>query len=87
MRCYRRLLGIKHYDHVRNEEVRKKIQQAIGPHDDLLIVVKKHKMKWYGHVSHSTALQKQFYKEQSKEAANEEGSQRGARTTSESEQG
>ena len=34
-----------------NEEVRAKIQQAIGPREDLLTLVKRRKMKWYGHVS------------------------------------
>ena len=45
-------------DHVTNEEVRAKIQQAIGPPDDLLIVVKRRKLQWYGHVSRSSGLPK-----------------------------
>ena len=40
MRFYRKILGISYTDHVTNDEVRRKIQQAIGPHDDLLAVVK-----------------------------------------------
>ena len=36
MRCYRKMLHISYKDHVTKEEVRAKIQQAIGPHDDLL---------------------------------------------------
>ena len=36
MRCYRRILRISYKDHVTNEEIRAKIQQAIGPHEDLL---------------------------------------------------
>ena len=39
-----------------NEEVRAKIQQAIGPHEDLLTTVKRRKLQWYGHVSRSTGL-------------------------------
>ena len=31
MRCYRKKLRISYKDHVTNEEVRAKIQQAIGP--------------------------------------------------------
>ena len=31
MRCYRKILHISYKDHVTNEEVRAKIQQAIGP--------------------------------------------------------
>ena len=41
-----------------NEEVRAKIQQAIGPHEDLLTIVKRHKLQWYGHVSRSSGLAK-----------------------------
>ena len=36
MRCYRKILRISYKDHVINEEVRAEIQQAIGPHEDLL---------------------------------------------------
>ena len=35
-----------------------KIQQAIGPHEDLLMIVKRHKLKWYGRVSRSLGLAK-----------------------------
>ena len=38
MRCYHKILRISYKDHVTNEEVRAKIQQAIGPHEDLTIV-------------------------------------------------
>ena len=53
MRCYRRILRISNKDHVTNEEVRAKIQQAVGPHKDLLTIVKRRKLKWYGHVFQS----------------------------------
>ena len=33
---------------VTNKEVRAKIQQAIRPHEDLLTIVKRHKLQWYG---------------------------------------
>ena len=36
MRCYRRLLNISYKDHVTNEEVRRKLQTAIGEYDELL---------------------------------------------------
>ncbi|WP_419589364.1 hypothetical protein, partial [Thiolapillus sp.] len=54
MRCYRKIL----HNHVTNEEVRVKIQQAIGPHEDLLTIVKRRKLQWYGHVSRSSGLAK-----------------------------
>ena len=56
MRCYLKILHISYKDHVTNEEVRAKIQQAIGPHEDLLTIVKRRKLQWYGHVSRSSGL-------------------------------
>ena len=44
MRCYRKILHISYKDHVINEEVRAKIQQAIGPHEDLPTIVKRRKL-------------------------------------------
>ena len=35
-----------------------KIQQAIGPHEDLLTIVKRRKLQWYGHASRSSSLTK-----------------------------
>ena len=58
MRCYHKILPISHKDHVTNEEVRAKIPQAIGPHGDLLTIVKRRKLQWYGHVSRSSGLAK-----------------------------
>ena len=58
MRCYRKIVHISYKDHVTNEEVRAKIQQAIGPHEDLLTIVKRRKLQWYGHVSPSSGLAK-----------------------------
>ena len=58
MRCYRKILHISYTDHVTNKEVRAKIQQAIGPHKDLLTIVKRRKMQWYSHVSRSSGLAK-----------------------------
>ena len=58
MRCYRKILHISCKDHVTNEEVRAKIKRAIGPHEDLLTIVKRRKLQWYGHVSRSSGLAK-----------------------------
>ena len=58
MRCYCRIPCISYKDHVTNEEVHAKIQQAIGPHEDLLTVVKRHSLQWYGHISRSSDLAK-----------------------------
>ena len=53
-----KILHISYKDHVTNDEVRAKIQQAIGPHEDLLTNVKRRKLQWYGHVSRSSVLAK-----------------------------
>ena len=58
MRCYRKILHISYKDHVTNGEVCAKIQQAIRPHEDLLTIVKRRKLKWYGHVFRSPGLAK-----------------------------
>ena len=48
IRCYRKILHISYKAHVTNEKVRAKIQQAIGPYEDLLTIVKRRKLQWYG---------------------------------------
>ena len=53
-----RLLNISYKDHVTNEEVRNRIQNAIGVHDNLLTMVKKRKLRWYGHISRSSGMAK-----------------------------
>ena len=45
MRCYRKILRISYKEYVTNEEVRAKIQQTIGPHEDLLTMIKRHKLQ------------------------------------------
>ena len=58
MRCYRKTLRTSYEDHSANEEVRAKIQQAIGLHEELMIILKRRKLQWYGHVSRSLDLAK-----------------------------
>ena len=58
MRCYQRLLNISYKDHVTNKEVRRKIQAVIGEYDELLSLVKKRKLRRFGHVSRSSGLAK-----------------------------
>ena len=58
MRCYRTLLNISYKDHVTNEEVRNRIQNAIGVHGDLLTIIKKRQLRWYGHISRSSGMAK-----------------------------
>ena len=58
MRCYRKTLRNSYKKHVANEEVCAKVQQAVGLHEDLLNIVKRRKLKKYGHVSRSPGLTK-----------------------------
>ena len=58
VRHYRKTLHISYKDHVTNEDVHAKIQQAIGSHEDLLTIIKRCKLQWYGHVSRSSGLAK-----------------------------
>ena len=61
IRCYPKIPHISYKDHVTNEEVRAKIQQAIGPHENLLTIVKRRKLQWYGHVSRSLGPAKTIF--------------------------
>ena len=52
-KCYRKILHVSYKNHVTNDEAHAKIQQAIGPLEDLLTIVKRRKLQWHGHVSRS----------------------------------
>ncbi|KAI8488077.1 hypothetical protein Bbelb_341950 [Branchiostoma belcheri] len=60
MRCYRILLNVTYKDHVTNTEVRNIIKQATGRKhlEDLPSIIKRRKLKWYGHVTRSKCLSK-----------------------------
>ena len=58
MGSYGKILRISHKDRVTNEEVRAKIRQAIGSHEDLLTIVKRRKLQWYDHISRPSGLAK-----------------------------
>ncbi|GFN78533.1 endonuclease-reverse transcriptase [Plakobranchus ocellatus] len=45
-------------DHITNEEVSRRIENAIGPHDDLPTIVRQRKLKWYGDTTRSSGLAK-----------------------------
>ena len=57
VRYYRKTLRISYKNHITDEEACTKIPQAIGSHD-LLTIVKRRKLQWYGHVSRSSGLAK-----------------------------
>ena len=59
-----------------------KIQQAIGPLEDLLTIVKRRKLKWYGHVSRSSGLAKTILQGTVKGEEDKADRGRGGKTTS-----
>ena len=50
--------GITYRDHIANDEVRRRIPQAIGPYVDLLTIIRTRKLRWYGHVTRICGLAK-----------------------------
>ena len=49
-KCYRRLLRIPYTEHKSNEEVKNRIELEVGKVVNLLEVVRKRKLQWFGHV-------------------------------------
>ena len=82
MRCCHKMLRILYKDHVTNEKICAVIQQAIGPQEDFLIIVKRHKLKCCGHVSSSSGLAKPSCKARGKGEEDEADRGRGRKTTS-----
>ena len=76
------MLHISCKDHVTNDKVRAKIQQAIGPHEDLLTIGKRRKRQWYGHVSRLSGLAKTILQGTVKGVEDKADKRRGGRTTS-----
>ena len=82
MRCYRKILCISYKDHITNEEVHAKIHQAIGPHEDLLTIVKRRKLHWCGRLPFIRSGQNHLarHSERGEEDKTDRG--RGGKTTS-----
>ena len=82
IRCYCKILRSSYKDHVTNEEVCAKIQQAIGPLEDLLTIIKRYKLQWYGHVSCSSGLAKTTLQSTVKGGRRQCRQRKGGKTTS-----
>ena len=59
-----------------NKEVQNRIQNATGMHDYLLTMVKKRKLRWYGHISRSSDMAKTILQGTVKEARRRRGRQK-----------
>ena len=84
MRCFHKLLGSSHRDHITNEEVKARIGNAIRPYEDLLTTVKRRKLKWFGHVTRSSGPVRLSYRKQFKEEDEEADRRNDRKTTSKS---
>ena len=82
MGFYRKILHISYKDHVTDEGVRAKTQQAIGPYKNLLTIVKRRKLQWSGHVSRSSDLPKSILQGTVKGVEGKADRGRGWKTTS-----
>ena len=59
LRCYCKIApGISFTDLITNEQVCKTIRHHIGLYEALLMMIKKRKLRWYGHVTRSSGLAK-----------------------------
>ena len=58
MRCFRKLLNSSYRDHITNEDVKARIENAFGPYEHLLTSVKRRILKWYEHITQSSGLAK-----------------------------
>ena len=58
MKCYRTILGITYRDRVTNDTIRGLIAAHVDNYEDLLSIVIKKKLKWYGHVTRGNGLSK-----------------------------
>ena len=79
---YRKIQHVLCKYYVTNEEIRAKIEHAIGTHEDLQTIVKIRKLQWYGHVSRSWSLAKPSCKAQWKGEEDKADRSRGGKTTS-----
>ena len=55
-------MNISYKNHLTNHDIRRKIQAAIEKYDELLTLVKKRKLRWFGHISRSSGLEKAILK-------------------------
>ena len=58
MRCFHKLLDISYRDHITNKEMKTRIENTIGSHEDLLTSVKRCKLRRYRHITRSAELAK-----------------------------
>ena len=57
-KCYRRMLGISWKDRKTNEFLQRGIKIRAGQQENLLGIVKRRKLAWFGHISRQNSLAK-----------------------------
>ena len=55
-KSYRKVFGIKYQEIKTNEDVRHNIMSIIGNYEPLLQMIKRRKLKWYGHIFRHDSL-------------------------------
>ena len=58
MKYYNKILRISYRDWVSNVEVHRQIEDVGSPFEDLLTIVRRWKLQWYGHITQSNGLVK-----------------------------
>ena len=58
MKCFRRILNISYKEHKTNEYVWNIVTSCSEKQEPLLAIIKKRKMKWFGHVTRHNSLSK-----------------------------
>ena len=77
---YRVLLNISYKDRATIEDAHRKIQAAVGEYYVLLTLVKKRKLRWFGHVSGSSGSFKMILLDTVNGKKNEIALRRGEKT-------
>lgn len=60
MKCLRKLLGISFHEHRTNESILQEVEHIIGPFTRLTTIVKRTKLKWFGHVTRHDCYSRPF---------------------------
>ncbi|GFO18343.1 hypothetical protein PoB_004484800 [Plakobranchus ocellatus] len=58
-----KILRICHLDHLSIEDIRRRLNRAIGSLDDLATVIRRRKLKWYGHITRFQGFAKTILQE------------------------
>ena len=55
-KCFRRMLRVSYVEHRTNASIREEIEHHVGAQEPLMSLVKKKKLKWFGHVTRHDSI-------------------------------